>query len=149
MATKTVFVTPTLSIAVASSSDAASMPSASVPRASSPAEWAGDAQSGDAGTSTAEAGRVVRTAPQLTVQTVAPLETMPVVEEPTTPAYYTPEAGDAEYPGPPGGVNPQWAEKEILSCGDPELMETGTTCSTDGTSGWAQMCASQMMAARG
>ncbi|MFW9042370.1 hypothetical protein ACOI9V_08135 [Corynebacterium striatum] len=57
MATKTVFVTPTSSIAAASSSDAASTPRASVSRATSPAE----------------AGRGVRTAPQLTVQTVAPV----------------------------------------------------------------------------
>lgn len=38
-------------------------------------------------------------------------------------------------------------DKTVASCGDPGLHETGTTFFTDGTSGWTQTCANQMMAA--
>lgn len=37
------------------------------------------------------------------------------------------------------------AGKTIDHCGDPGMHETGTTFFTDGTSGWTQECASQMM----
>jgi len=36
--------------------------------------------------------------------------------------------------------------KTVQSCGTPYLHETGTTFFTDGTSGWTQGCADQMMA---
>lgn len=36
--------------------------------------------------------------------------------------------------------------KTVASCGDPALHETGTTFFTDGSSGWTQQCANQMMA---
>jgi hypothetical protein len=35
-------------------------------------------------------------------------------------------------------------DKEISSCGDPSIHETGTTFFTDGTSGWTSTCAAQM-----
>lgn len=49
------------------------------------------------------------------------------------------------YTEAPGEVVPQVMEKQIASCGDPSIHETGTTFFTDGTSGWTANCASQMM----
>lgn len=37
-------------------------------------------------------------------------------------------------------------DKQISHCGSTTLHETGTTFFTDGTSGWTQTCASQMLA---
>lgn len=45
----------------------------------------------------------------------------------------------------PGVAQPTAMNKTISHCGDPGLHETGTTFFTDGTSGWTQTCASQMM----
>lgn len=49
------------------------------------------------------------------------------------------------YTEAPGQEQPHVIEKQIASCGDPSIHETGTTFFTDGTSGWTQVCASQMM----
>lgn len=50
--------------------------------------------------------------------------------------------------GAPGQEAPQVMDKQIASCGDPSIHETGTTFFTDGTSGWTQQCASQMWPAQ-
>lgn len=47
----------------------------------------------------------------------------------------------------PGATQPTPMEKTIESCGDVSLHETGTTFFSDGTSGWTQQCADEMMAA--
>lgn len=47
----------------------------------------------------------------------------------------------------PGVADPTPMNKTIASCGDSSLHETGTTFFTDGTSGWTQQCADQMLAA--
>ena len=47
----------------------------------------------------------------------------------------------------PGAAQPTPMEKTIESCGDVSLHETGTTFFSDGTSGWTQQCADEMMAA--
>ncbi|OHF36130.1 hypothetical protein [Corynebacterium sp. HMSC074A01] len=52
------------------------------------------------------------------------------------------------FTGAPGQEAPQVMEKQIASCGDPSIHETGTTFFTDGTSGWTQQCASQMWPAQ-
>ena len=44
----------------------------------------------------------------------------------------------------PGNEAPHVMDKQIASCGDPSIHQTGTTFFTDGTSGWTQQCASQM-----
>lgn len=49
------------------------------------------------------------------------------------------------YTEAPGQEAPHVMEKEIAYCGDPSIHETGTTFFTDGTSGWTQNCAAQMM----
>ena len=49
------------------------------------------------------------------------------------------------YTEAPGQEEPNVMEKQIASCGDPSIHETGTTFFTDGTSGWTQNCANQMM----
>lgn len=49
------------------------------------------------------------------------------------------------YTEAPGQEEPQVMEKQIASCGDPSIHETGTTFFTDGTSGWTVNCAEQMM----
>lgn len=46
----------------------------------------------------------------------------------------------------PGVADPTPMNKTIASCGDSSLHETGTTFFTDGTSGWTQQCADQMLA---
>ncbi|MBC2681127.1 hypothetical protein [Corynebacterium anserum] len=45
----------------------------------------------------------------------------------------------------PGQATPSKMNKTIASCGDPALHEAGTTFFTDGSSGWTQQCANQMM----
>lgn len=49
------------------------------------------------------------------------------------------------YTEAPGQVEPRQLEKQIASCGDPSIHETGTSFFTDGTSGWTANCADQMM----
>lgn len=49
------------------------------------------------------------------------------------------------YTEAPGQVEPHQLDKQIASCGDPSIHETGTTFFTDGTSGWTANCAAQMM----
>lgn len=49
------------------------------------------------------------------------------------------------YTEAPGQEEPHQLEKQIASCGDPSIHETGTTFFTDGTSGWTANCAAQMM----
>lgn len=48
------------------------------------------------------------------------------------------------YTEAPGQVQPHVMEKQIASCGDPSIHQTGTTFFTDGTSGWTENCAAQM-----
>lgn len=49
------------------------------------------------------------------------------------------------YTEAPGQVQPHVMEKQIASCGDPSIHQTGTTFFTDGTSGWTENCAAQML----
>jgi hypothetical protein len=48
------------------------------------------------------------------------------------------------FTGAPSVDSPHVLDKEISSCGDPSIHETGTTFFTDGTSGWTSTCAAQM-----
>lgn len=64
---------------------------------------------------------------------------------PVAPAEEPAEEPVIGYTEAPGQVEPHVMEKQIASCGDPSIHETGTTFFTDGTSGWTQNCASQMM----
>lgn len=75
---------------------------------------------------------------ELSVQSSAPAAPVAPAEEPA----HEPVIG---YTEAPGQVEPHVMEKQIASCGDPSIHETGTTFFTDGTSGWTQNCASQMM----
>ncbi|WP_267208166.1 MULTISPECIES: hypothetical protein [Corynebacterium] len=69
--------------------------------------------------------------------TVVTEQTLPPAEaEPAEPVIGFTEA--------PGNEAPHVMDKQIASCGDPSIHETGTTFFTDGTSGWTQQCASQM-----
>ena len=49
------------------------------------------------------------------------------------------------YVGAPGSSPIGLLDKTIASCGTPGVHESGTTFFTDGTSGWTQNCALQMM----
>lgn len=78
------------------------------------------------------------------------LET-PVHEAPAEPPVQAPAPAPQEadpvigYTEAPGQVEPQVMEKQIASCGDPSIHQTGTTFFTDGTTGWTENCAAQMM----
>lgn len=74
----------------------------------------------------------------LSVQSSAPAAPVAPLEEPA-------EEPVIGYTEAPGKEEPHVMEKQIASCGDPSIHETGTTFFTDGTSGWTQNCASQMM----
>lgn len=65
----------------------------------------------------------------------------------TVPAAPTASTGEGVigFTEAPGHGSPTPMNKAIASCGDVNLHETGTTFFTDGTSGWTQTCASQMM----
>lgn len=78
---------------------------------------------------------------QPTPQQDAPVQEQPV--EPPAPAQQ--EEPVVGYTEAPGQVEPQVMDKQIASCGDPSIHETGTTFFTDGTSGWTANCAAQMM----
>ena len=80
-------------------------------------------------------------------QQQAPVQEQPV-EAPTpvpAPATVQEEEPVVGYTEAPGQVAPQVMEKQIASCGEPSIHETGTTFFTDGTSGWTENCAAQMM----
>lgn len=47
----------------------------------------------------------------------------------------------------PGIESPHCLGKQIASCGDASIHQTGTTFFTDGTSGWTADCQAQMVAA--
>ncbi|AKE42186.1 Uncharacterised protein [Corynebacterium kutscheri] len=47
--------------------------------------------------------------------------------------------------GAPGQEAPAPLDKVVQSCGDPAIHETGTTFFTDGSSGWTEQCAQEMM----
>jgi putative secreted protein len=49
------------------------------------------------------------------------------------------------YTEAPDQKEPQVMEKQIASCGDPSIHETGTTFFTAGKSGWTANCAAQIM----
>lgn len=61
--------------------------------------------------------------------------------EPVAPA---PVIGMTEAPG---AAQPSVMNKSVESCGDATLHQLGTTFFTDGTSGWTQQCADEMMPA--
>lgn len=87
--------------------------------------------------------------PELTVKKPAEKQDQPaqmatVEEVPAAPAEQEDEPV-VGYTEAPGQEAPHVMEKQIASCGDPSIHETGTTFFTDGTSGWTQNCASQMM----
>lgn len=69
--------------------------------------------------------------PQAPVEAPAPIQ-------PPTPA---PVVG---FTGAPSVETPRVLDKQIASCGDPMMHQTGTTFFTDGTSGWTETCSSQM-----
>lgn len=69
---------------------------------------------------------------------------VPSEQQPAAPARPA-EDPAVGYTEAPGQVAPHVMEKQIASCGDPEIHQTGTTFFTDGTSGWTQNCADQMM----
>ncbi|EEB62886.1 hypothetical protein [Corynebacterium amycolatum] len=75
----------------------------------------------------------------------------PTLEHTTEPTS-SPRGGEStsarptRYTEAPGQAEPSEINKTVASCGDPALHETGTTFFTDGSSGWTQQCASQMMA---
>ncbi|QGU07167.1 hypothetical protein COCCU_06115 [Corynebacterium occultum] len=48
------------------------------------------------------------------------------------------------FTGAPSVETPRVLDKQIASCGDPTMHQTGTTFFTDGTSGWTEACSSQM-----
>lgn len=59
----------------------------------------------------------------------------------------TPAPGSAPvvgFTGAPSVETPRVLDKQIASCGDPTIHQTGTTFFTDGTSGWTETCSSQM-----
>lgn len=73
-------------------------------------------------------------------------EQAPPVEQDLAPAPVQEQALEPVigYTEAPGQVAPHQLDKTIASCGD-STMEIGTTFFTDGTSGWTQQCANQMM----
>lgn len=84
------------------------------------------------------------TSQQTTEKSEQPAEETAVEQPPAAPA--EPEEDPVVgYTEAPGQEEPHVMEKQIASCGDPSIHETGTTFFTDGTSGWTQNCASQMM----
>lgn len=48
------------------------------------------------------------------------------------------------YTEAPGQTDPYVMDKQIQSCGDISIHQTGTTFFTDGTTGWTEQCANQM-----
>ncbi|WP_245533809.1 hypothetical protein [Corynebacterium lubricantis] len=97
-----------------------------------------------------------------TSQKVAPSSEMPAEPAPAQPAPAETTVEEAPEPAPqpepqpqapepvvgfteaPGQTDPYVMDKQVASCGDPSLHQTGTTFFTDGTSGWTQQCANQM-----
>lgn len=77
-----------------------------------------------------------------TPQSQAPVEAP--APTPAAPAAPAPVVGMTEAPG---HAQPSAMNKTVQSCGDVTLHQTGTTFFTDGTSGWTQQCADQMMPA--
>ncbi len=55
------------------------------------------------------------------------------------------DCGAVGITGAPGSESPHCLGTQIASCGS-SIHETGTTFFTDGTSGWTQTCADQMLA---
>jgi len=86
-------------------------------------------------------------------ETITPVPgAAPVPEQNTLPAPApapSPAQPEADpvigYTEAPGIAQPTVMNKTISYCGEPGLHETGTTFFTDGTSGWTQTCANQMM----
>ena len=99
-------------------------------------------------------------APSAAASPTEEAEQAPAVEQ-NTPVYESPAEAEAPVQAPapahqeaepvigyteaPGQVEPQVMEKQIASCGDPSIHQTGTTFFTDGTTGWTENCAAQMM----
>lgn len=84
------------------------------------------------------------TSQQTTEKSEQPTEKTTVEQPPAAPA--EPEEDPVVgYTEAPGQEEPHVMEKQIASCGDPSIHETGTTFFTDGTSGWTENCAAQMM----
>lgn len=84
------------------------------------------------------------TSEQTTKKSEQPAEETTVEQPPAAPA--EPEEDPVVgYTEAPGQEEPHVMEKQIASCGDPSIHETGTTFFTDGTSGWTENCAAQMM----
>lgn len=68
-----------------------------------------------------------------------------VAEQPSAAPAEPEEEPVVGYTEAPGQEAPHVMEKQIAYCGDPSIHETGTTFFTDGTSGWTENCAAQMM----
>lgn len=82
---------------------------------------------------------------QAPVQQEAPVPEQPAEASAPAPAPVPEEEPVVGYTEAPGQVAPKVMEKQIASCGDPSIHETGTTFFTDGTSGWTENCVAQMM----
>ena len=97
-------------------------------------------------------------APSATASPAEAAEQASAVQQ-DTPVYEAPAETPIQAPAPapqeaepvigyteaPGQVEPQVMEKQIASCGDPSIHQTGTTFFTDGTTGWTENCAAKMM----
>lgn len=102
----------------------------------------GGAQSNEAGQPAESIDEPAPAASQPPAPTQAPAPTQVPAPAPAPVPQQEPVIGFTEAPGQ---VAPHPLDKQIASCGDPSIHETGTTFFTDGTSGWTQQCSNQMM----
>lgn len=85
-------------------------------------------------------------------QVITSVEEYSLPEPPTQDAEQPePEIVQPQKPEPvigyteaPGQTDPYVMDKQIQSCGDISIHQTGTTFFTDGTTGWTEQCANQM-----
>lgn len=82
--------------------------------------------------------------PAADVPAEVPVVVTPGATVPTPESTPDPPAPVVGFTGAPGVDSPHVLDKEIASCGDPSIHETGTTFFTDGTSGWTSACAALM-----
>lgn len=97
-------------------------------------------------TSTLESETVPSESTSITEE--APHPTLPAAEDSTENIGVDhPQEEVIGFTEAPSAAQPSPMEKTIESCGDVSLHETGTTFFSDGTSGWTQQCADEMLAA--
>lgn len=90
-------------------------------------------------------------APEQVEAPAPPVEATPNPPAPVEAPAPVPAPAPAPSPAPVVGITgapsvetPRVLDKQIASCGDPSMHQTGTTFFTDGTSGWTETCSSQM-----